>query len=89
MSLQTTEQILHDKVNLGRLVRRLEKSVTEEEWENGVRQDTWIKAQGTLQASHSLWRRVPTDGFLAILQKLKYARKLLKNVELYDADPTP
>jgi hypothetical protein len=70
MSSPSTEQTLHDKVNLGRLVRRLEKSITQEEWNDSARHDTWIKAQATLQ-------------------KLKYARKLLKNVELYDADPSP
>ncbi|KAJ7291146.1 hypothetical protein C8J57DRAFT_1271508 [Mycena rebaudengoi] len=59
----------HDEINLQRLVRRLEKSSSDPEWTVSS-DDTWIKAQGTLQ-------------------KVKYARKLLRNVELDDVDPTP
>ncbi|KAI0948928.1 hypothetical protein AcW1_008666 [Taiwanofungus camphoratus] len=67
MIFQSSEQVVHDKLNLARLVRRLEKSITSEDWSaDGLPpQATWIKARGTLQ-------------------KLKYARKLLKNVEIND-----
>ncbi|KAJ7747978.1 hypothetical protein DFH07DRAFT_830761 [Mycena maculata] len=60
---------VHDEINLRRLVRRLEKSTSESQWEVSS-EDTWIKAQGTLQ-------------------KVKFARKLLADVELEDVDPTP
>ncbi|KAJ7248618.1 hypothetical protein B0H12DRAFT_1123470, partial [Mycena haematopus] len=59
----------HDEINLKRLVRRLETSASDSQW-NVSSDDTWIKVQGALQ-------------------KVKYARKLLGNVELEDIDPTP
>lgn len=49
MSVRTNDQILHDRVNLPRLVKRLEKSVSEDDWSDSSQRDTWIKAQGTLQ----------------------------------------
>ncbi|KAG0707032.1 hypothetical protein DFH29DRAFT_845092 [Suillus ampliporus] len=49
MSVRTNEQILHDRVNLPRLVKRLERSVSEDDWSDSSQRDTWIKAQGTLQ----------------------------------------
>lgn len=64
MSYPPHEQAIHDRVNLPRLVRRLEKTVADENW--GVNslppKATWVQAQG-------------------MLQKLKFARKLLRNVE--------
>ncbi|CAL1706007.1 unnamed protein product [Somion occarium] len=72
MSVQTSEQILHDRVNLARLVRRLEKTVATENWNTDVdatSNATWIKARGTLQ-------------------KVKFARKLLRRAELYDTLPS-
>ena len=41
----------HDRINLGRLVRRLEKSTLEEEWSTATQHDAWLKVQGTLEAS--------------------------------------
>lgn len=71
MSYQLTEQVVHDRINLLRLVRRLEKSIDSEEWLEGTHEPSraaWIKTQG-------------------VMQKLKYARRLLKNVELnHDLD---
>lgn len=64
------EQLVHDKINLKSLVRRLEKSVSDPFWDESPEDDAWIKSQGTLQ-------------------KVKYARKLLKHVELYDEEPSP
>ncbi|KAI0316584.1 hypothetical protein OF83DRAFT_1126129, partial [Amylostereum chailletii] len=64
MSIPTTEQILHDRVNLVRLVRRLAKAVAQPDW-NAHAVDPWIGCQ-------------------SMLQKLKYARKLLRNVETYN-----
>ncbi|KAI1794230.1 hypothetical protein LXA43DRAFT_166444 [Ganoderma leucocontextum] len=65
-----TEQVLHDRVNLTRLVRRLEKTVTDETWTDKVlgsstSPPTWIRTRGALQ-------------------KVKHARKLLQNVESSD-----
>ena len=48
MNSHASEQPLHDDVNLGRLVIRLEQSISDHYWKE-VRGDTWIKAQGTLQ----------------------------------------
>jgi hypothetical protein len=51
MSLQTNEQTVHDRINLGRLVKRPENSVTNEDWSLQHNQhNAWIKTQGTLQA---------------------------------------
>ncbi|KAF5376285.1 hypothetical protein D9615_008519 [Tricholomella constricta] len=61
--------LLHDEINLRRLVRRLDKA-TSEEWAESPRDRAWIKAQGTLQ-------------------KVKFARKLLKNVDIYEEEQTP
>ncbi|KAF9241810.1 hypothetical protein BU15DRAFT_73153 [Melanogaster broomeanus] len=70
--MRTDEQILHDKINLPRLVKCIEKSVQEDDWAKSrpAKRDTWIKAQG-------------------MLQKIRHARVLLKNVELDDVDTTP
>lgn len=51
MSVPAAEQTVHNRINLGRLVKRLESSISEENWDQDKRHDTWIKAQGTLQAS--------------------------------------
>ncbi|KAH9959187.1 hypothetical protein BC827DRAFT_1135084 [Russula dissimulans] len=59
------EQILHDRVNLVRLVRRLDKTVNESDWgsERGI--TPWLRSEQSLQ-------------------QLKYARKLLNNLEVYN-----
>ena len=52
MSYQVSEQLLHDRINLLRLVRRLEKSVDSDEWLEDTREPSraaWIKVQGVLQ----------------------------------------
>ncbi|EJF65217.1 hypothetical protein DICSQDRAFT_132771 [Dichomitus squalens LYAD-421 SS1] len=66
----STEQVLHDRVNLARLVHRLEKMVADETWMEDVAGSStstpaWIRTRGTLQ-------------------KVKHARKLLQNVEVND-----
>ncbi|KAF8658397.1 hypothetical protein AX16_002005 [Volvariella volvacea WC 439] len=66
----STEKYAHDEVNLYRLLRRLEKSAAEQDWNEEKADWTWIHAQG-------------------VLQKVKFARKLLKNVEIYGPEPTP
>ena len=47
--MNTPEQILHDRVNLVRFVRRLDKSVKESDWSSGRRTILWLKSQGLLQ----------------------------------------
>ena len=47
--MNSAEQILHDRVNLVRLVRRLEKSVNESDWESERNTTLWLKSQGLLQ----------------------------------------
>ncbi|TCD63385.1 hypothetical protein EIP91_005616 [Steccherinum ochraceum] len=65
MPIQMQEQVVHDRVNLGRLVKSLEGLVAGEEWQSTTQEpgrQTWIKVQ-------------------AALHKVQYARKLLHNVE--------
>jgi len=45
----TSEQILHDRVNLVRLVRRLDKSVNEFDWGSEKSTSLWLRAEGLLQ----------------------------------------
>ncbi|KAH8107658.1 hypothetical protein BXZ70DRAFT_2744 [Cristinia sonorae] len=69
MPLQTQEQIIHDRVNLGRLVKSLQGAVSSEEWQRNTSEpgtQAWLKVQGALH-------------------KVQYARRLLKNVELNSA----
>ncbi|KAI0368370.1 hypothetical protein BV20DRAFT_1037195 [Pilatotrama ljubarskyi] len=65
-----SEELLHDRVNLARLVRRLEKTVCSEAWLDEVAgfspTPTWITTRRTLQ-------------------KVKHARKLLQSVEYNEA----
>ena len=61
MSIRTNDQILHDRINLPRLVKRLERSVSEEDWSLTSQRDTWIKAQGTLQVRSALVTRLQTS----------------------------
>ncbi|PCH35960.1 hypothetical protein WOLCODRAFT_140139 [Wolfiporia cocos MD-104 SS10] len=70
MESRALEQATHDKVNLTRLVRKLEKTVADEDWNASgmLPPNAWIKTRTTLQ-------------------KLKYARKLLNNVEMLEDDP--
>ena len=54
MNYQVTEQVVHDRINLLRLVRRLEKSVDSDEWLEDTRvpsRAAWIRMQGVLQVS--------------------------------------
>ncbi|KAF4620253.1 hypothetical protein D9613_000078 [Agrocybe pediades] len=63
----------HDEINLIRLVRRLEKSV--------ARSDDW-KPSVTLPAEE-IWLKAQKTR-----QKVKFARRLLKNVEVNDFEPS-
>ena len=45
----TPEQILHDRVNLVRLVRRLDKSINEFDWSCEKSTTLWLRAEGLLQ----------------------------------------
>ncbi|KAH7916606.1 membrane fusion protein Use1-domain-containing protein [Hygrophoropsis aurantiaca] len=66
MTFHNSEQAIHDKINLPRLVKKLEKHVTEQDWtstRNANRND-WIKAQGTLQGirhARTLLKNVEAD----------------------------
>ncbi len=75
----------HDEINLVRLIRRLEKSTLDPSWSNNG-DDVWLKTLGTLQVCSSC--RASSTGANSGIQTVKYARKLLKNVELNDYDPT-
>jgi len=73
--MRSSDQILHDRINLPRVVKRLEHIVQDTNWivegaDEPGRRDSWIKARGTLQ-------------------QIYYARVLLKNVELDDPHTTP
>jgi hypothetical protein len=47
--MNTPEQILHDRVNLVRLVRRLDKSVNGFDWGCEKSTTLWLSAEGLLQ----------------------------------------
>ena len=47
----TAPQLVHDKINLASLVKKLERSLTDEYWNEHGRLDKWITAQCTLQAN--------------------------------------
>jgi hypothetical protein len=47
--MYTPEQFLHDRVNLVRLVRRLDKSVNESDWGYEKSMALWLRAEGLLQ----------------------------------------
>jgi hypothetical protein len=52
MSL-SKEQVNHDRINLGRLVKRLENLISEETWAEDDQQkrgEAWVKAQAMAQA---------------------------------------
>ena len=58
MSYQLNEQVVHDRVNLLRLVRRLEKSIDSAEWLEDTRAPSraaWIKTQGVMQVCGLRW----------------------------------
>lgn len=59
MTMQDAEKSLHDRINLPRLVKRLEGTVKEDSWatDGPARRDSWIKARGVLQVS---WRYLST-----------------------------
>lgn len=84
-----SEQAAHDRVNLARLVRRLEKTIAAETWVDEPADSStpaWIRTRGTLQVRsksiHSL------HVYSVLVQKVKHARKLLQTVESYeDAAP--
>ena len=43
------EQVVHDRVNLVRLMRRLDKSVNEADWGTGRNWMLWLKSESVLQ----------------------------------------
>jgi SNARE protein 1 len=47
--MNTPEQILHNRVNLFRLVRRLDKSVNELDWGSEKNTTLWLRSEGLLQ----------------------------------------
>jgi hypothetical protein len=51
--MNTSEQILHDRVNLVRLVRRLDKSANEFNWGSESNSTSWFRSEGLLQVSLS------------------------------------
>ena len=47
--MNTSEYILHDRVNLVRLVRRLDKSINEVNWGSEPSPTLWFRSEGLLQ----------------------------------------
>ena len=86
--MRTDEQILHDRINLPRLMKRLEQSIQEGDWSktNPPKRETWIKARAMLQVRLLLRGRHHRP---SSFQQIRHARLLLKNVELDNVDPTP
>ena len=82
MTMQASEKTLHDRINLPRLVKRIESTVKEDSWtvEGPARRDSWIKARGVLQVSWGYLNIVRP--FTVLFQRILHARTLLKNLEL-------
>ena len=51
MSIPNTEQILHDRVNLDRLVRRLDKALSQPGWTVHDTLDPWVVCRSMLQVN--------------------------------------
>ena len=67
MSLHSNEQLLHDRVNLTRLVRRLDKAIAVPGWEKDDVLDSQIKTQGMLQV-YGHWMRCASSGLTALTE---------------------
>ncbi|ETW81629.1 hypothetical protein HETIRDRAFT_439985 [Heterobasidion irregulare TC 32-1] len=65
MNIHSNDQMLHDRINLGRLVKRLETSVAQPDSNYVGGQEAWVKSQ-------------------SMLQKIKFARKLLSNLASFN-----
>lgn len=59
------EQLKHDRINLGRLVKRLENFVSDGGWAEGNQkqdEDSWVKVEGMAQArNHSTMNLLISD----------------------------
>lgn len=94
VDMRTDEQIRHDRINLPRLMKRLEQAIQDDDLSNTTppKRETWVKAQAMLQVSPDVVassnnrrsRAHPMDA-----QQIRHARLLLSNVELDSVDPTP
>jgi hypothetical protein len=57
MQSLSKEQLKHDRINLGRLVQRLENVISNDNWDEGGKQygeDAWVKAEGMAQVGQRL-----------------------------------
>lgn len=59
MSYQTQEQVLHDRINLSKLVKKLDKAIQETDWSEDNSQSLWIQCQSMIQVrvSSSIFAR--------------------------------
>lgn len=55
MSYQTQEQVLHDRINLSKLVKKLDKAIQETDWSEENNQSLWIQCQSMLQVRVPVW----------------------------------
>lgn len=55
MSYQTQEQVLHDRINLSKLVKKLDKAIQETDWSEENNQSLWIQCQSMLQVRVSVF----------------------------------
>ncbi|KAG9316829.1 hypothetical protein JVU11DRAFT_2895 [Chiua virens] len=89
--MRTEEQILHDKINLPRLLKCLEQSIQDSDWSktNPPNRETWIKAQGTLQQirhARLLLKNIEVDNLdptPAEERRYQHFRTTLKHLEEY------
>jgi len=92
MSVRTNDQILHDRINLPRLVKKIERSVSEDDWSDTSQRDTWMKAQGTLQRirhARLLLKNVEIDDLVtspASEHRYQRLRATLDHVEAFVAE---
>lgn len=66
LDMRTDEQILHDRINLPRLMKRLEQSIQDGDWSKSTppKRETWMKAHTALQVRPPPHAVKPTDGAL-------------------------
>ena len=69
--MSVKEQVVHDRVNLVRLVRRLDKSVNEDDWATGRSWTVWLKSERVLQVG-LLFSETPTPTLSALQESSLY-----------------
>jgi hypothetical protein len=71
MSL-SKEQLKHDRINVGRLVKRLEVTISDGRWTEGDQmygEDAWVKVHGMAQVRRFSFNACVRVDFLTVLSE--------------------